>query len=132
MVGFPSMKVPCVYIAASQIHGTLYVGVTSNLNQRMRQHVQGLVEGFTKKYAIKMLVYYEMCGSMPEAIAREKQLKKWNRAWKIRIVEGMNPEWTNLFDEATGEIAFGPAESERLMNEPISDGGLDGSPPTRG
>jgi putative endonuclease len=126
------MKVPCVYIAASKAYGTLYIGVTSGLHQRMNQHTQGLIEGFTKRYCVKMLVYYEMFDSMPEAIAREKLLKTWNRAWKIRLIESMNPEWRNLFDEASGEIAFGPAEAERLSAEPEPNGGLDGSPPSRG
>ncbi len=126
------MKVPCIYIAASKPYGTLYIGVSSSLHNRMNQHAQGLIEGFTKKYGIKMLVYYEMFETMPDAIAREKLLKTWNRAWKIRLIEQMNPEWRNLFDESTGEIAFGPAEAERLGSEPVPDWGLDGSPPARG
>jgi putative endonuclease len=125
------MKVPSVYIAASKAHGTLYIGVSSSLHDRMNQHAQGLIDGFTKRYGVKMLVYYEMFGTMPEAIAREKQLKTWNRVWKIRLIENINPEWRNLFDEATGEIAFGPAESERLGIEPEPNSGLDGSPPAR-
>jgi putative endonuclease len=130
------MKVPSVYIAASKAYGTLYIGVTSDLHRRMAEHAQGLFEGFTKKYGVKMLVYYEMFATMPEAIAREKQLKSWNRAWKIRLIEQINPEWKNLFDEATGAIAVGPAEAERLGAEvlPPADQaiGLDGSPPARG
>ena len=121
------MKVPCVYILVSKPYGTFYVGVSSDLHTRMAQHSQGLIEGFTKKYGIKMLVYYEMHETMEAAIAREKLLKRWNRAWKYRLIEQMNPEWRNLFDQETGEIAFGPADAERLSGEPISD--LDGSPP---
>jgi putative endonuclease len=123
------MKQPAVYILARDAYGTFYVGVTSNLHKRMTEHTQGLIEGFTKKYGIKMLVYYEMHETMEAAIAREKVLKRWNRAWKYRLIEQMNPEWRNLFDPETGEIAFGPAEMDRLSAEPVPDGGLDGSPP---
>ncbi len=98
------MKNPCVYILASHRDGTLYMGVTSDLYGRMSEHVQGLREGFTKKYAIKSLAYYEFHQSMAQAICREKQLKKWNRAWKIRLIVKMNPEWKNLYDEKTGSI----------------------------
>ena len=121
------MKVPCVYILVSKPFGTFYIGVSSDLPARMAQHSQGLIAGFTKKYGIKMLVYYEMHGTMEAAIAHEKRLKRWNRAWKYRLVEQMNPEWRNLFNPETGEIAFGPADVERLSSEPISN--LDGSPP---
>jgi putative endonuclease len=110
------MKRPCVYILASAPDGVLYIGVTSNIAQRMSQHDQGLIEGFTKKYGIKQLVYYEFFETMPDAIQREKHLKKWNRAWKVRLISGMNPEWTNLFDPATGEIKFGPGDVDRAGN----------------
>ena len=126
------MKLPCVYILVSKPYGTFYVGVTSDLHQRMAQHDQGLIEGFAKKYGIKTLVYYELHETMDTAIKREKLLKRWNRAWKYRIIEQMNPEWQNLFDPATGEIAFGPAEIYRLTNEPEPNSPLDGSPPSRG
>lgn len=115
-------RVPCVYLLASEPYGTLYVGVTSDLHQRMAQHSKGVFEGFTKRYGLKALVYYEMHATMPEAIQREKRLKRWSRAWKYRIIEQMNPQWRNLYDEATGEIAFGPAEVERLWHEPLSPG----------
>ena len=107
------MKQPCVYILASKRNGTLYVGVTSDLVQRVWQHKNDLVAGFTKRYGIKQLVYYEFHDSMEEAISRETQLKKWERAWKVRLIESMNPEWSNLFDGATGEIAQGPADRAR-------------------
>ena len=107
------MKQPCVYILASAKDGILYIGVTSNIYQRMAEHDQGLIEGFTKKYGIKVLVYYEHFETMPEAIQREKRLKEWRRAWKVRLIKNMNPEWQKLFDRSTGEIAFGPSDVDR-------------------
>ena len=91
----------------------LYIGVTGDLHGRMAEHDQELVEGFTKRYGVKLLVYYEFHGNFEEAIRRETQLKKWKRAWKVRLIESMNPEWTNLFDPASGEIRFGPADVAR-------------------
>ena len=108
-----SRKRPCVYILASARNGTLYIGLTSDLHTRMSQHKQGLIEGFTKKYNVKMLVYDEMHETMTAAIGREKRLKEWKRAWKIRLIESMNPEWIDLFDERTGEILDGPADLAR-------------------
>lgn len=122
------MKVPCVYILASRFHGTLYIGVTSDLNARMARHTQGVIDGFTKRYGVKMLVYYEMFETMPAAIAREKQLKRWNRVWKIRLIEQMNPGWLNLFDVSTGEVAFGPFDTEAVQDEPVADGDVIGRP----
>ena len=89
-------KQPAVYILASQYNGTLYIGVTSNLPQRMVQHHEGLVEGFSKKYGIKMLVYFEVCDDMLSAIAREKSLKGITRAKKIALIEAENPNWESL------------------------------------
>jgi putative endonuclease len=80
----------------------------------MAQHDQGLIDGFTLRYGVKQLVYYEFHESMNEAIKREKQMKEWQRAWKVRLIESMNPEWANLFDPNTGEIADGPADRARL------------------
>jgi putative endonuclease len=108
---------PCVYILASKRNGTLYTGVTSDLCGRMVQHKQGLIEGFTKRYKVHHLVYYEMHETMPEAIRREKQIKEWKRSWKIRLIESMNPEWIDLFDEQTGEILSGPADRSRSPRE---------------
>ena len=105
---------PSVYILASCQNGTLYIGVTSALHNRMVQHKQGLIEGFTRDHEVKRLVYYEMCGTMEEAIRREKQLKGWRRSWKLQLIESMNPEWVDLFDEATGEIFESPADRERF------------------
>lgn len=98
------MKAPAVYILASQRKGTLYIGVTSNLIQRIWQHREGLVEGFTRQYGVKTLVWYEQHESMESAIAREKTLKKWNRDWKLRLIEKRNPQWLDLWPEITGEV----------------------------
>jgi putative endonuclease len=92
-------KQPAVYILASGYNGTLYVGVTSNLVQRIWQHQNDLVEGFTEKYGVHSLVYYELCDQMLTAIAREKQLKKWSRQWKIDLIEKANPTWKDLWGE---------------------------------
>ncbi len=94
------MKQPVVYILASEPYGTLYVGVTSNLAARIEAHRNGYVEGFTKQYGVHTLVYVEVHSEMHEAIQREKRLKKWNRAWKIRLIEETNPEWKDLSGQA--------------------------------
>lgn len=88
---------PCVYILTNQRNGTLYVGVTAELAQRIWIHREGLSEGFSRKYGLKRLVYYEIFNSMYEAIQREKQIKKWKRLWKIRLIEEMNPQWDDLY-----------------------------------
>lgn len=94
----PIMKQPAVYILASERNGTLYIGVTSNLPQRIWQHREGLVEGFTNRYSVKMLVWYEMHESMESAIMREKALKKWRRGWKLELIEQSNAQWRDLWD----------------------------------
>jgi putative endonuclease len=86
-----------VYILASARNGTLYVGVTSNLIQRVWQHKQGVVAGFSSEHRIKTLVWFEQHDSAESAITREKQIKKWNRAWKIRVIEENNPYWNDLY-----------------------------------
>jgi putative endonuclease len=91
-----------VYILASRRNGTLYVGVTSDLAKRIWEHRQGFVDGFTKDYGVATLVWYEMHDSAESAITREKQLKKWNRAWKVRLIEEVNPYWNDLFSNITG------------------------------
>jgi putative endonuclease len=88
-----------VYILASKRNGTLYIGVTSDLAKRMWEHKQKLVEGFTAKYDVDRLVYYESCGSAEGAILREKQLKKWNRAWKLKVINKVNPFWRDLYED---------------------------------
>lgn len=92
-------KQPCVYILASQRNGTLYIGVTSYLSQRVWQHKGGLIEGFTKRYGVDKLVWYAFHPTMEAAIQREKQLKAWKRVWKIRLIEESNPEWKDLYED---------------------------------
>ena len=91
-------KQPITYILASAKNGTLYVGVTSNLVQRIWQHKNNQIEDFTKKYHVHMLVYYEQHQTMDAAITREKQLKKWNRKWKINLIEEANSNWKDLWE----------------------------------
>jgi putative endonuclease len=86
---------------ASRRNGTLYAGVTSNLVQRVWQHREGFVDGFTKEHAAKMLVWYEQHATAESAITREKQVKKWNRAWKVELIEAENPYWNDLYNEIT-------------------------------
>ena len=90
------MKIPAVYILASQRNGTLYTGVTSDLFKRIWQHKNQHHHGFTKKYSVHRLVYYEFHHDMTSAITREKQIKKWNRGWKLKLIEEMNPDWKDL------------------------------------
>jgi putative endonuclease len=90
---------PAVYILASKRNGTLYVGVTSDLLARVWQHRNDMVAGFTRDYRVHLLVYYEMHDTMYAAITREQQLKKWNRAWKLELIERSNPEWIDLWDQ---------------------------------
>jgi putative endonuclease len=91
------MKQPAVYIMSNRRNGTLYIGVTSDLVKRVWQHKNNLVEGFTGQYAVHHLVYFELHQDMMTAIAREKQLKKWNRVWKLQLIEETNPEWSDLY-----------------------------------
>jgi putative endonuclease len=92
-------KQPAVYILSSKRNGTLYVGVTSDLVKRVWEHKDDVVEGFTKKYGVHDLVYFELHGDMKSAITREKQLKKWYRRWKIELIEKNNPTWRDLWSE---------------------------------
>jgi putative endonuclease len=85
-----------VYMLASQRNGTLYVGVTNDLGRRVGEHKEKVVPGFTKRYGVRMLVWYEIYGDINDAIAREKQIKGWNRAWKIRLIEENNSGWNDL------------------------------------
>ncbi len=90
---------PCVYILASRRNGTLYTGVTSNLPQRIWQHKQGLGDGFTRRYGIHLLVWYEQHETMMSAVGREKAIKAWKRGWKIELIETSNPKWRDLYEE---------------------------------
>ena len=87
---------PCVYILESKRNGTLYTGVTSDLLGRIHQHRHGIVRGFSRKYGVKLLVWFEQHPTMGSAITREKRIKKWNRAWKLELIEASNPEWRDL------------------------------------
>ena len=92
---------PCVYMMTSSRNGTLYIGVTSDLITRVWQHKNNVVEGFTKKYETHQLVWYEPHGNMESALSREKALKKWNRIWKLRLIEQFNPDWQDLYEQLT-------------------------------
>lgn len=91
-------KAGFVYIMASGRNGTIYIGATSDLPKRVWEHRNGLIEGFTKRYGCKLLVWYQAFESLDAARHRELQMKEWKRAWKLREIEGMNPEWDDLFD----------------------------------
>ena len=95
------MNQPCVYIMASKRNGTLYTGVTSNLTQRIWRHKNNQIEGFTKRYRIHTLVWYEVHETMISAITREKKIKNWKRAWKLALIEKTNPEWRDLYTDIT-------------------------------
>lgn len=86
-----------VYLMASGRNGTLYLGVTGNLPRRIYEHREGLLPGFTRKYGVDILVWYEPHGDMGAAIAREKEIKKWRRAWKLALIEAKNPDWRDLY-----------------------------------
>jgi putative endonuclease len=87
---------PCVYLLSNRHYGAIYIGVTSNLLQRLVQHREGLIPGFTTRYKVHRLVHFEMFGEMEPAILREKQLKRWHRQWKINLINAENPEWRDL------------------------------------
>ena len=95
-------KQPAIYILASHRNGTLYIGVTSDLVARVWQHRDHVVDGFTRKYGVSRLVWYEMHGTMEEAITHEKRMKKWNREWKIRLIEQIDPYWNDLWPGLVG------------------------------
>jgi putative endonuclease len=99
-----------VYILASKPHGTIYIGVTSDLINRGFEHRNGMTPGFTSRYQVKDLVYFEQHGDVHAAIQHEKTLKKWPRQWKINLIEKDNPHWTNLLPELTGEVGMRPID----------------------
>jgi len=92
-------KKPCVYILASERNGTLYIGVTSDLVKRIWEHKNNVVEGFTKKYSVHKLAWFEPHETMVEAIQREKRLKEWKRKWKLELIEEQNPNWRDLYED---------------------------------
>ena len=92
-------KQPAVYILASKWNGTLYIGVTSDLVERIWEHKNNATDGFTKKYSVHTLVYYELLDDMDSAITREKQMKKWRRSWKIKLIQKDNPNWKDLWND---------------------------------
>ncbi|MBN2085571.1 MAG: GIY-YIG nuclease family protein, partial [Anaerolineales bacterium] len=108
-------KQPVVYILASKKNGTLYVGVTSDLQKRVWQHKSDIQGGFTQTYEVHILVYFEIHESMHSAIRREKQLKEWHRKWKIRLIQSRNPTWGDLYDD----IASGPRPKARRGDDVI-------------
>ena len=100
-------RIPCVYLLASGFHGTLYTGVTSNLVGRVWQHREGIVRGFTKRYAVKRLVWFEIHETMEGAIRREKSIKRWRRDWKVQLVEKANSSWRDLAEDFGFESLIG-------------------------
>jgi putative endonuclease len=98
---------PAVYLLASKRNGTLYIGVTSNLIARIQQHRAGVVRGFTRDYGVRLLVWFEQHATMESAITRERRIKKWNRAWKLELIETANPEWRDLAQD----LGFAPLSS---------------------
>lgn len=93
------MSQPCVYILASRRNGTLYIGVTNDIARRAGEHRTDAADGFSKRYGIHLLVCMELHTTMPDAILREKQMKKWRREWKLALIERENPEWRDLYDD---------------------------------
>ncbi len=88
-----------VYMMTNKPHGTIYKGVTSNLILRVAQHKEGLIEGFTQKYDLKTLVWYKECGNAEDAVKHEKRLRKYPRQWKVNLIEEMNPQWKDLYND---------------------------------
>ena len=93
------MKLYYIYILASNRNGTLYIGVTNDLIRRVYEHKNDIIDGFTKKYKVHMLVYYELANDIYSAIQREKRIKKWERKWKMELIEKMNPDWHDLYED---------------------------------
>jgi putative endonuclease len=93
------VRAPAVYIMTNKRNGTLYTGVTADLSRRSWEHREGILPGFTKKYELKLLVWYEHHDLMTDAIAREKQIKAWKRIWKIELIEKRNPTWRDLYED---------------------------------
>ena len=97
-----------VYILASKPRGTLYTGVTNDLVRRVYEHKNDFIEGFTKRYGVHFLVHYEQCKNVASVIRREKRLKKWNREWKLQLIERENPEWSDLYPDFVDSVDSPP------------------------
>ena len=108
-------KLFCVYMLASKPNGTLYIGLTSNLVARLWQHRNHVVSGFTDRYNVTRLVWYETCASAQAAIAREKQLTSWRRAWKVQLLSETNPDWTDLAPRILAEWGGGTVEEDGTL-----------------
>ena len=108
-----------LYILASGKHGTLYTGCTTDLPKRIYEHREGLVPGFTRRYGVKRLVYFEEYDDVSDAIVRERRIKEWRRAWKIRLIEERNPDWEDL---AISLLGFGSLQDEPLRSLPAGNG----------
>jgi len=122
-----------VYILASGANGTLYIGVTGDLERRVSEHRDGVVPGFTRRYGVKRLVHYEQFGDVNEAIAREKQLKKWNREWKLNLIERDNPQWDDLAAAWFAASSFNAVIPAKAGTHLQASAPLEsGSPPSRG
>lgn len=111
-------KLGYVYIMASRRNGTLYIGVTSNLTQRAYQHRHGLIEGFTKRYGCKLLAWFDGPDDLDAVRLQELRMKKWNRAWKLRVIEERNPEWRDLYHDIVGAPAQAGAQSAAQLGLP--------------
>ena len=123
------MKDPYVYLLANTPRGTLYVGVTSDLVKRIWQHREGRIDGFTKRYGLKTLVWYERHGTVMHAIEREKAIKRWRRKWKIELIEAANPDWKDLWDVVTGKRA--PDDHRSTMDSRLRGNDEHGFPLAR-
>jgi putative endonuclease len=111
------MKDYYVYILASKKYGVLYIGVTNNLLRRVYEHKNKLTKGFTEKYFVGKLVYFEQTDSIEAAIVREKQMKRWKREWKIELIEKMNPEWNDLYYEYGGKDVDEALKDYKIEND---------------
>jgi putative endonuclease len=118
-------KQPAVYILANGPRGTIYVGVTAALWSRVATHKDGSVKGFSSRYAVKSLVWYEHHATMDSAIKREKQIKKWNRDWKVNMIERFNPSWVGLHDSIDLAVQFDEAKLDSRLRG--NDGGVRGN-----
>ena len=107
-------RAPCVYLLASDRNGTLYLGVTSHLVQRVWQHRTSVIDGFSVRCAVHRLVWYELHETMASAIEREKRIRKWNRAWKMRLIDEMNPSWRDLWFDLTEQTRSATSIGSRL------------------